>query len=200
MPTRSLNAEVDDVIVATGSRPARAGFQRALPHVDRLPGVDAANVVSIHDVLDGTAELGHRLLVLDDVGDWRGLGTAVYLVEVGHDVTILTSAAVVAGGLAHSDVDGPLRTRFARAGGRSLTSACVLEWRDGVASIRSTVTGGTSTLEADGLVIAETGVAVTDLADGLRARGIVFHQVGDCVAPRRASLAFYEGRELALRL
>jgi hypothetical protein len=23
---------------------------------------------------------------------------------------------------------------------------------------------------------------------------------GDCVAPRRASLAFYEGRELALRL
>jgi hypothetical protein len=43
-------------------------------------------------------------------------------------------------------------------------------------------------------------VAVTDLADGLRVRGIAFHQIGDCVAPRRASLAFFEGRELALRL
>jgi len=34
----------------------------------------------------------------------------------------------------------------------------------------------------------------------LTARGIAFHQVGDAVAPRRASLAFYEGRELARRL
>ena len=194
------NVAADEVIVATGSRPARAGFQRALPHVDRLPGVDAATVVAIQDVLDGTAQLGHRLLVLDDVGDWRGLGTALHLVETGHEVTILTSAAIVAGGLANSDVDGPLRARFARAGGQSVTSACVVEWRDGVASIRSTVTGDTSTIEADGLVLAETGVAVTGLADELRARGISFHQVGDCAAPRRASLAFFEGRELALRL
>jgi len=32
------------------------------------------------------------------------------------------------------------------------------------------------------------------------ARAIAFHQIGDAVAPRRASLAFYEGRELARRL
>ena len=55
-------------------------------------------------------------------------------------------------------------------------------------------------LEADTLVIAETPVAETGLADDLRALGIAFHQVGDCVAPRRASLAFFEGRELARRL
>jgi hypothetical protein len=41
---------------------------------------------------------------------------------------------------------------------------------------------------------------VTGLGDALAARGLAFEQVGDCVAPRRASLAFYEGRELALRL
>jgi hypothetical protein len=50
------------------------------------------------------------------------------------------------------------------------------------------------------LVIAETPVAVTTLGDALAARGLAFEQIGDCVAPRRASLAFYEGRELALRL
>ena len=40
----------------------------------------------------------------------------------------------------------------------------------------------------------------TALADDLTARGIAFHLIGDAVAPRRASLAFFEGRELARRL
>ena len=69
-------AGADEVIVATGSRPPRAGFQRALPLVDRLPGVDGADVFAIHAVLDGAAVPGRRSLVLDDVQDWRGLGTA----------------------------------------------------------------------------------------------------------------------------
>jgi NADPH-dependent 2,4-dienoyl-CoA reductase/sulfur reductase-like enzyme len=190
----------DEVVVATGSRPPRTGFQRALPLVDRLPGVDGDNVFSIHDVLDGAAVPGHRVLVLDDVNDWRGLGTAVHLAETGHDVTIVTSAPVVAGGLFHSAADGPLRRRFAAAGGRSVTSSCVLGWRDGVAAVVSTLTGDLTKIDADALVIAETPVAETALPDDLTTRGIPFHQVGDVVAPRRASLAFYEGRELARRL
>ena len=190
----------DEVIVATGSRPPGTGFQRALPMVDRLPGVDAANVVSIHDVLDGTAEPGQRVLVLDDLDDWRGLGTALHLAERDHEVTLITAAPVVARGLFHSAVDGPLRKRYALAGGRWITSAAILGWRDGVASIRSTLTGEQTTIEADTLVIAETPVAVVGLVEDLRAQGAAVHAIGDCVAPRRASLAFLEGRELALRL
>ncbi len=190
----------DEVIVATGSRPARAGFQRSLPLVDRLPGVDAGDVFAAHDVLDGTATLGRRVVVLDDLGDWRGLGTAVHLAERDHLVTIVTSAPIVAGGLAHSAADGPLRKRFAVAGGQSVTNASVLGWKDGIATVRSTLTGVGSTIEADALVIAETPVAETGLADGLRSRGLAFRTIGDCVAPRRASLAFLEGRELALHL
>jgi 2,4-dienoyl-CoA reductase-like NADH-dependent reductase (Old Yellow Enzyme family)/thioredoxin reductase len=190
-----------EVIVATGSRPPTAGFQRALPLVDRLPGVDSADVFSIQAVLDGAAMPGTRVLVLDDCNDWRGLGTALYLAESGHDVTILTSAAVVAGGLFHSAADAPLRRRYAAAGGRSVTSACIEEWgRGGRATVRSTLTDETSVIEADALVIAETPVAQTALADELTALDISFHQVGDCVAPRRASLAFFEAREFARRL
>ncbi|HEY8818048.1 MAG TPA: FAD-dependent oxidoreductase [Candidatus Limnocylindrales bacterium] len=193
-------AGADEVVVATGSRPARAGFQRALPMVDRLPGVDGRDVVAIHDVLDGTATTGQRVLVLDDLDDWRGVGTAVQLAETGHDVTILTAAAVVAGGLFHSAADGPLRKRFAAAGGRSVTSSSVLAWDRGIATVRSTLTGEPAEIHADTLVIAETPVAETALGAALTARGIAFHQIGDAVAPRRASLAFYEGRELARRL
>ena len=199
-PDEIAAAEADEVIVATGARPPRTGFQRALPLVDRLPGVDAADVFAIHDVLDDTAVPGHRVLVLDDLNDWRGLGTALHLAETGHDVTIVTAAPVVAGGLFHSAADGPLRRRFALAGGRSITATCLLGWRDGVADLRSTLTGEQSTLVADALVIAETPVVERGLGDALRARGAPFHEIGDCVAPRRASLAVFEARELARRL
>lgn len=190
----------EEVVVATGARPARAGFQRALPMVDRMPGIDAPSVHAIHDVLDGSARVGRRVLLLDDLGDWRGLGTALHLAESGHDVTIVTAAAVVGGGLFHSAADVPLRRRYAAAGGRSRTSVTVLGWDDGVATLRSTLDGTVETFAADDLVIAETATPQTGLADVLAARGHPVHRIGDAVAARRASLAFYEGRELGRRL
>ncbi len=190
----------DDVVLATGARPARTGFQRALPLVDRLPGAERPDAVSIHEVLDGRAELGARVVLLDDLGDWRGLGTALFLAEAGHEVTVVTSAAVVGGGLFHSAADVPLRGRFTKAGGIMRPNTVVLAWDAGGADMRSTLTGAVEQLPADTLVIAETPVAETSLAGELTAAGVPFHEIGDCVAPRRASLAFYEGRELALRL
>jgi hypothetical protein len=76
----------------------------------------------------------------------------------------------------------------------------MLGWRDGVAEVVSTLTGERSEVEADALVVAETPVPETALGEALTARGIPHHAIGDCVAPRRASLAFYEARELARRL
>ncbi len=193
-------AGVDRVVVATGAQPPGTAFQRALPLVERLPGAERADAVSIHAVLRGTAPIAGRVLVVDDVHDWRGLGTATFLAERDHDVTIVTSAAVVGGGLAHSAADGPLRARFAAAGGMTRPSTVVLAWDGTGATVRSTLTGAEERLEADTLVVAETPVAETRLATDLQARGIAFEAIGDCVAPRRASLAFYEGRELGRRL
>jgi 2,4-dienoyl-CoA reductase-like NADH-dependent reductase (Old Yellow Enzyme family)/thioredoxin reductase len=195
---REVGADI--VVLATGARPARAGFQRALPMVERLPGVDAENVVAIHDVLDGATPPGRRLLVLDDLGDWRGTGTAVALAEAGHEVTILTSAPVIAGGLAHSAADGPLRRRYVAAGGTALPNVVVEAWTGDGARLRFLQDATSFDFEADGLVIAETAVSETDLADELRAAEIPFELIGDAVAPRRASLAFYDGRELGRRL
>jgi hypothetical protein len=81
-----------------------------------------------------------------------------------------------------------------------MTSVAMLGWQDGVAVLVSTLTGEPSKVDADALVLAETPVAETALGDALTARGIAHHEIGDCVAPRRASLAFYEARELARRM
>ena len=110
-------AGVDVVVVATGAVPARTGFQRAVPMRDRLPGAEAPNVASIEDVLGGRAAPSGRVLLIDDLGDWRGIGTAMFLQERGFDVCIATSAPTVAAGLFHSAADVPARQRFARAGG-----------------------------------------------------------------------------------
>ena len=115
----------------------------------------------------GRATVGGRVVVLDDLGDWRGLGTALHLAEAGHDVTIVTSAAVVGGGLFHSAADVPLRRRFAAAGGDD--AARHGRPRLGRARRRPSdrrSPGATDPLPADTLVIAETPVAETALADG----------------------------------
>jgi 2,4-dienoyl-CoA reductase-like NADH-dependent reductase (Old Yellow Enzyme family)/thioredoxin reductase len=194
------DVDADVVVVATGARPARAGFQRAVPMVDRLDGVDAENVFAIHDVLDGTALPGRRVVLLDDLGDWRGTGTALALAEAGHEVMLLTAAPVIAGALAHSAADEPLRRRFVAAGGTALPNVVIDGWTGDHAQVRFLFDGTSFELAADALVIAETAVAETALADELRTMDIPFELIGDAVAPRRASLAFYEGRELARRI
>ena len=189
------------LVLATGALPARRGFQRALPMVDRMPGIEGANVAAIHDVLDGSRVPEGRVLVVDDLGDWRGIGTALFMQERGCRVTIVTSAPVVAGGLFHSAADVPARRRLARAGGLMRPFTVVTEWSAGAAHLRSTLTDEASVEAFDWLVVAEVAEPVTDLLGWAAVPdGPDVHVIGDCVAPRRASLAIHEGRVLALEL
>jgi NADPH-dependent 2,4-dienoyl-CoA reductase/sulfur reductase-like enzyme len=191
----------DEVVIAIGAASARAGFQRAVPMVARLDGIDAGGVLAVHDVLEpGAPALRGRVLLLDDVGDWRGIGTAMHLQEAGASVTVVTSAAVVGGGLFHSAADVPARKRFATAGGMMQPFTVVDEWLGDRARLRSTLTGAIEEVAFDHLVIAETAVPRSSLSLELTEAGIAHHTIGDCVAARRASLAIYEAKSLALRL
>lgn len=190
----------DIVIVATGARPARSGFQRALPGVERLPGVDEPNVHDIRDLLDGSAAPGRRILLVDDTRGWPGAGTALWLAERGHQVTLLTAAPLVAAALAHPGIDGNLRTRLARAGVTFVVDAALLSWEGSSARIRNLLTGVEDQRDFDALVLATTDVANDALATELSGIEIEVHTVGDCVAPRRALAAIYEGRRLGLKL
>jgi hypothetical protein len=193
-------ARADVVVLAAGARPADAGFQRAAPLVDRLPGIDAPTAASVHAVLEGDAVPSGRVLLLDDTGDWRGIGTAMHVQEAGGQVTLVTAAPVAASGLFHSAADGPARRRFAQAGGEVLPHHVLCSWAPGHAILRSTLTDVERTAAFDWLVVAETAVPRTELATALTVAGIAHHAIGDCVAARRASLAIYEGRRVALTL
>jgi 2,4-dienoyl-CoA reductase-like NADH-dependent reductase (Old Yellow Enzyme family)/thioredoxin reductase len=193
-------ANADEVVLALGARPTRRGFQRALATVETLPGFGAANTTSIEDVMGETVSVEGHVVVVDDLGDWRGIGTALFLQERGCTVSLLTSAPAVALGLAHSAADIPLRQRFANAGGEVIVSSVVQSFADGVVAVRCVLTGSERSMGVDWLVAAETPTSNTELAMQLGEHGKPFHLIGDTVAPRRASLAMFEGRRLALKL
>ncbi|MCC6470116.1 MAG: FAD-dependent oxidoreductase [Alphaproteobacteria bacterium] len=195
---REIGADV--VVLATGSRPARDGFQRALPHVDRLPGVDAPDVFAVDDVLDGTAAPGTRVLLVDDTGGWAAAGTGLLLAERGHAVSILCSHPVIARHLVATRAHGPLRAALRRLKVEEILNAALVEWRAGAAQIQDTLSGRVAERAFDTLVLATTNVAEAGLAGSLAEAGIAAHAIGDCVSPRNMGMAIFEARKLAMTL
>ncbi len=195
---RAFGAEA--VVLATGSLPSGTGFQRALPHIDPMPGVELANVFSVEDVMNRSARPGKRVVVLDDTGHWAGGGTAWHLAEQGHEVVIVTVWPVVGFELIRTTADWPLRRRLKQLGATWLTEAAITEWSGDAASVLDLADGSERRIEADALVLATTNESADWLADELAGDDLEVHSIGDCVAPRRANMAIYEGRKLGLAL
>ena len=187
----------DAVILALGAAPNAAVFQKALPHLDALPGLDRGGVMSVEAVMARQARPGSRVLLLDEAGGWRGCGTAWKLALDGHSVTLVTPDPMVGKELQRTAADAPLRKTLGALGVRFVVETSLTEWRGSGARLRSHVTGDETFIEADALVYATTPMASTELPDSLRAAGLAFQEIGDGVAPRQAPYAFYEGRKVA---
>ncbi|MCK0126148.1 FAD-dependent oxidoreductase [Gelidibacter sp. F2691] len=190
----------DEVVVATGSLPANTGWQRFRPEMTELPGLEHGNIASVEEVLRREIPIGARVVLLDEGGNWRGVGTAWHLAEKGHDVTIVTPDAVVGKELARTTADHRARQVLSKLGAHFHTEAVIDRWGADGATVRSLLSGEIQLVPADTLVFATTNNAFTMVADDLREVGLEFHQVGDCVAPRQAPFAFYEGRKIGLEL
>jgi 2,4-dienoyl-CoA reductase-like NADH-dependent reductase (Old Yellow Enzyme family) len=190
-------AAADIVVLATGSSPTGTGFQRALPTVSILPGLERGNVHSVEAVMRREARPGRRVLLLDDSGNWRGAGTAWHLAEKGHEVTLLTADAFVGRDLLRTSADIPLRTRLKRLGARWITDSAVIAWHGDAATIRNLLDGGEVTLPFDTLLLSTVNRPDDELAGALSGAAFPVHSIGDCLAPRHAAAAIFEGRRLA---
>jgi hypothetical protein len=188
----------DVVILATGSKPSRAGFQRAFPHVERLPGTDDPSVSTIHDVLEGKVTPGANVLLLDDInGWWPASGTAIHLAKQRHRVTVLTAAEKAAAQLDLSMTGDTTRERFAKLGIEVILASALLSWEKGMARIMNLYTGDTEEREFDSLVLATTNEPEDRLQRELAASSKEIHAIGDTIHARTASMAIYEAGKLA---
>jgi len=188
----------DTVIVATGALPDETGFQRWMPHEPQLPGIEAGHVWSPEAVLRREARLGDAVVVYDEGGNWRGVGTAWALAEQGKQVTIVTPDPYVGREIARTAADGPARRRLAQLGVRFLTEHCIARWHGNGVTVRNLLTGETETCAAADLVMATTNRAFDPFPETFP--GKTTHRIGDCTAPRLAAYAFHDGRKLALTL
>ena len=190
----------DKVVLATGSIPDGLARQRWLPDQAELPGLGNGKVWSCEEVIREQAELGRSVIVLDEGGNWRGAGTAWYLVEKGHDVILVTPDAYVGKELTRTTADFQVRANLTQAGVRFMVESVIAHWHGDRAEVRSLLDHSTSIVEASAIVTATTNMAYNDIELALIDTGIAFHTVGDCSAPRTAPYAFYEGRKIGLLL
>jgi 2,4-dienoyl-CoA reductase-like NADH-dependent reductase (Old Yellow Enzyme family)/thioredoxin reductase len=190
----------DAVVLATGSQPAGTGFQKALPQVETLPGIDRGNVYSVDEVMARSARPGNHVVLLDDIGHWDGLGTALHLAEAGHRVTVVTWLPVVGAELTRTTADWPVRRRFKQLGVQTLTETAIREWNGDGAMLVDLRDGEETVLAADSLVLAGIPVAEDWLARELEGSGLEIYTIGDSVHPRRVHMAIHEGRKVALGL
>jgi 2,4-dienoyl-CoA reductase-like NADH-dependent reductase (Old Yellow Enzyme family)/thioredoxin reductase len=194
-------AGADAVVLCTGSNPSRDGFQRSFPHLARLPGVEQDNVCTAHDVLEGKVTPGTRVLLLDDInGWWPASGTALHLAQQRHQVTVVTAAEKAGAALDLSMTGDTLRERFAKYGVEVLLATALSEWKGTTARLMNLYTGESEEREFDSLVLATTNTPEDRLTKELADTGLEVHAIGDTVAARSASMAFYEGRKLAMNL
>lgn len=177
-----LGEKPDAIIVATGSRPGRPA----------IPGADLPHVYTVHDAIHKRVQ-GERVVVVDSgESDWKCLTTAEGLAAAGHEVSIVSPVPIGTEMDTFSKPPMMRRLRAARIQFIEYHMACAVE--PGRLQIREGLTGDMRWLDADAVVMSWYGVADNELCSRLRAiEGLEVHAVGDCLAPRRAIDAIWDG-------
>ena len=151
--------------------------------------------------MNRSAKLGKSVLLLDDVGTWKAGGTALQMIEKGHELSIVTPYPVVGREITRTGADLALRERLRKAGTRFYCESVVTEWNGNQAGIMDLLDGSEVEKEFDSLVLATVNVPVNELENELaREQSFEIHVIGDCLSPRQTPAATYEGRKVGMQL
>ena len=184
----------DGVIVATGARADTSGFNIVNAAVDRLPGVDQANVITGWQAIEDPDMVGQNVLILDDDGSRYVAGLAEMLLERGKTVRIVSRQQALFTKM-NTTLDLPVMlTRLFTAGLEFTANSWVqkIDGREGhlfnIYSGKPQVIG-----DIDSFVLTTGNLPVDELYFALKGTMANVHRVGDAVAPRRVDHAIYEG-------
>ncbi|MGU9812011.1 oxidoreductase [Pseudomonas sp. LF052] len=179
----------DHVIIATGAEPYWPAFEQG----------GALQVVDAWQVLRDQVTLGRSVVVVDWRCDWIGPGIAERLVRAGHHVQLAVNGT-------HCGENLPLYVRDQLAGELHRLGIPIIPYArlygcdDNTVYLQHTASGEPMSLEnIDSLVLCQGHQPVDTLGAELAGR-VPFERIGDCLAPRTAEEAIYEGLKVAWNL
>ena len=169
----------DVVILATGSLPV-------LPPVE---GIDKPIVTSYVGMLEGEAPSPKKTVVIG--GGATGCEVAHHLAESGSDVTIVELLPKI--GKALESMTRKILLRKLRATNTRMMTETSLKKVEDNGVVVSDKDGNETFLEAQRVVIAIGSRPDNQLYEQVEPLGYELHRVGDCLEPRSAKAAIYEG-------
>jgi mycofactocin system FadH/OYE family oxidoreductase 2 len=183
-PEFVLEQNPDAVIVTTGSRP------KGCPVV----GCDGPRVFNVWQVLKGEADIGDKILFIDYDGHHQATSTAEYLAGLGKEIHVVTSSLFVGSELGPSQDLYLARQRLLQKGAAFTSDFAVIEIRGTDVHGLNVYTNEIKIFSGFDTVVTAMGNEVDDsLYYSLKGRVKELYRAGDCVAPRKADMAIYEG-------
>lgn len=178
----------DVVLLATGSTP------------QRFPLPLGGEALTVEEALVRPEALGRHVAFHDLTGEFAALGAIEHLADLGLAVTVFTP---IAGFAWRTTIYSNLATRkrLREKKVRIAPLRAVKGFVGGELTLEDTSLGELESLPGfDSLVVAQYNLADDALRAPLRAAGVDVRAVGDCLAPRTALEAVYEGHAAARAL
>ena len=186
-----LADKADVVIVATGS----------VPKKHPVGGADGPAIFNVEQVLNGEAELGQNVCLIDYDGHQRATATAEFIANQGKKVDMITSSLFICAELGPTQDLYSSRQRLLQKGVTFTPDIAVMEV--GGEAGAKTVKGFNVYSNVwnewgpyDSLVLAMGQQVDDDLYMSLKGKVPELYRIGDCVSPRRVDMAIWEGHKI----
>jgi mycofactocin system FadH/OYE family oxidoreductase 2 len=186
-----LAGNPDVVIVATGS----------VPKKHPVGGADGPAIFNVVQVLNGEAELGERVCLIDYDGHQRATATAEFIANQGKKVDMITSSLFICAELGPTQDLYSSRQRLLQKGVTFTPDIAVMEV--GGEAGAKTVKGFNVYSNVwfdwgpyDSLVLVMGQQVDDDLYMSLKGTVPELYRIGDCVSPRKVDMAIWEGHKL----
>lgn len=179
-----LNQDPDAVIVATGSKPKECP----------VTGCTLPYVLSVWNVLKGEGKIGQNVIFIDYDGHHQATSCAEYLADLGKVVHMVTPSLFVGAELGPTQDLYLSRQRLMQKGVTFTPDFAVMEIKGTEVHGFNVYSNEWRVFDGYDTVVAAMGNEADDgLYKALKGRAKELYRIGDCVAPRKADMAIYEG-------
>lgn len=187
-PEKLFEAGYEHVLMATGAK-------RYNPPLERMGSLPVSQAT---ELLNATTLPGGHVVVYDSQGDWIGVGIAEILAKSGAKVTLAVNGLYVGESL-QSYVRDNAAVRIHNLGIQVKTYARAFGVDDDTVYFHHTAGGEPMIVDGvDHLVLSCGGIPNVSSEDEDRWHNLPLTLIGDCLAPRTAEEAVYDGLKSAM--